>query len=1137
MEEIRLGLIAPEGAARSERAEAIERAATIACAELNAAGGVLGRRLALRVDARGGDPEGAVAAAAALVDVGCVALLGDLAEDAEVAALSRVARPRGIPLLRVAPCDGCPSLGEAAHVCVKAFAAAAEAAGCVVGAALGEALACVSVDECGAHLVRARGDGSFEVLASLGPPSPMESTPLADELRLQAQILAQLSEAVVLLRASDGVVVYANVAAARLFACEEVALLGRPLLAGPEDAERGPRLRSLDMPAALRRRGRWRGDVEATTCEGAPLWCAVTASASTHPLHGEVWIAALSDVSERRRLAEELARQRDFASTLLEIAPAIVLLLDPEGRIVHANSQFEEISGCLSAASVGADWFADHVPARERPAIRALFARALGGETSRGRVYPLITCRGDELAVEWHTRPIRGPDGEVSAVILVGIDVSERVRAEAALRESEARHRRLFEEAPIGICVVDAQGRFLSLNPAALRIAGAADEGALVGASILESVTEHERPRIAALLATAAAGEPARFEFVSARGPSFLATFTPHRDGEVLAMATDMTEQRQAAEALRIKDAALAGALDGVAIADRGGTITYVNDAFLGLWGHRDVAEVLGRPVLDFWEEPAAAAAVVVELMRDGTWSGELNARRVDGSIRVFRVSANAVRDGDGAVVAIMASFSDETERIEAERRRQLAEARTRESEARYQRAERGTNDGLWESNLTTGASYRAPNVAAILGFAPGELAPGFATFIDLVHPDDRGSILTSMERLRVGGEAIDVEVRMRRRSGEYLWVRSRGQITLVEGPGGVIEEVITGSISDVSRLKAAEARLQEASRIAGLGAWELDLISGRTWWSPQQYALNGVEPSAPVDQERFLEIVHPDDRAGIKAALDRVFVEDVIEQDYRIVRLDGEVRHFHGVATLTRGADGVPLKIAGTNLDVTARVVADEAIRRSLAEKEILLREIHHRVKNNLQVVGGYLHFHSKRLTVPADAAVLAELRQRIDAMSLIHQRLYLASDVACVDFGDHVRALVAEMRRSSARPTAIAIAVEAEPIALPIEVAMPASMIVCELISNIHKYAFPEGQEGRASVAVRRRGGEVELAVDDEGVGLPAGFEPGADGSFGWTLVRSLVDQLDGSLAIDAAARPGVHVRISFADPAFVS
>lgn len=561
-----------------------------------------------------------------------------------------------------------------------------------------------------------------------------------------------------------------------------------------------------------------------------------------------------------------------------------------------------------------------------------------------------------------------------------------------------------------------------------------------------------------------------------------------------------------------------------VLVSARDGTVVYNNAAAEQLFGC-DEGELVGHSLVHLGETGIApnlgSTEMAHALTQAGTWQGDIAATRTDGEPLWCAVRASAFTHPFHGEVWLAAV------RDVGEQRR--AENALRESEARYRRAEQGTNDGLWEWDIATGTNYFSPRWCAILGYDPNGLRFHVDTFTELVHPDDRADVWGAIQRHDQLGQPYDVEFRMRHKDGEYRWVRSRGQMSCDERNGG---KRMTGSISDVSKQKQAEERLLEAHRLAGLGAWEQDLGTGATWWSDHQYLVNGVEPGTPITSDSFLQLIHPDDRLEFAAGYQRVFAEGTLVHDYRIVRPDGQIRHVRGIATLTRDASGRPVRMSGTNQDITASVRAEESIRRSLAEKETLLREIHHRVKNNLAIVGSLVHFQSRKLSSEKDVEALAELRQRIQAMSLVHDRLYQNHDVAHVDFADYVQMLTTDLCRSAAKSSSLRIEVTSDEICLPIEIAMPAGQILCELITNVLKYAFPGGGSGHAAVSVRRVDRDIVLAVDDDGIGLPAGFDPHAGTSFGWLLVRTLVKQLSGAFEVSRGGA-GAHVRITF--PAF--
>jgi PAS domain S-box-containing protein len=338
-------------------------------------------------------------------------------------------------------------------------------------------------------------------------------------------------------------------------------------------------------------------------------------------------------------------------------------------------------------------------------------------------------------------------------------------------------------------------------------------------------------------------------------------------------------------------------------------------------------------------------------------------------------------------------------------------------------------------------------------------------------------------------------------------------------------------------RTAKSEERLRLALEASGQATWEMDLRAMRIVYSPEPAYMLGSFPEGLLgrDWDAFLTVVHPDDRERLVAAFaaHRVGEAAKCQVEFRLRTRSGAWKWIlvHG-KVVERAADGSPVRMLGTLTDIDDRKDAELKIASSLREKETLLREIHHRVKNNLQVISSLLYFQGKKLQGPEVAAVFADLRQRILVMSLVHERLYTSNDVARVDFGEYVSALVTEIGRFFATRPGIRVEVAAEDVRLPIQQALPGGMIVCELVTNVLKYAFPGRREGRATVSVRKQDARVVVAVDDDGVGFPDGFERGTANSFGWELIRTLTLQLGG--AVEAVTDRGAHVRVSFPAPA---
>jgi len=226
--------------------------------------------------------------------------------------------------------------------------------------------------------------------------------------------------------------------------------------------------------------------------------------------------------------------------------------------------------------------------------------------------------------------------------------------------------------------------------------------------------------------------------------------------------------------------------------------------------------------------------------------------------------------------------------------------------------------------------------------------------------------------------------------------------------------------------------------------------------------------------------------------------------------------------------------EIAGVVLvfrDVTERKQAEERIKKSLKEKEVLLREVHHRVKNNMQVISSLLRLQSGVLEDKKAVVIFKECQDRVRSMSLVHEKFYRSKDLLNIDFAEYIKELTDGLVRSyGIDASKIAIKINVKGVSLGINLAIPCGLLVNELISNSLKHAFPKGRRGEIKVSLRpTEKGRIELIIGDNGVGLPKDLDFRKTKSLGLQLVNTLVkDQLDGEIELDRSA--GTKFEIKF-------
>jgi len=257
-------------------------------------------------------------------------------------------------------------------------------------------------------------------------------------------------------------------------------------------------------------------------------------------------------------------------------------------------------------------------------------------------------------------------------------------------------------------------------------------------------------------------------------------------------------------------------------------------------------------------------------------------------------------------------------------------------------------------------------------------------------------------------------------------------------------------------------------------------------------------------------------------------------EEGWRM-RKDGSRFWASVVVTAVRDPSGAIEGFAKVTRDVTERRHQDDELRarqaqlvQHLKERDVLLQEIHHRVKNNLQVISSLINMQMRKLEAGASRAALEECQTRVLAIALIHEKLYQSKDYAHIQFADYARSLAANVFHTlGISQSAITLELAIEPIPLSIDRAIPCGLLINELITNALKHAFPGDRSGTVRVSLARAGDLLRLEVRDNGVGLPDTWDAYTASSMGLQLIVTLTEQLGGTLAVDGHGGASFQVR----------
>jgi len=347
----------------------------------------------------------------------------------------------------------------------------------------------------------------------------------------------------------------------------------------------------------------------------------------------------------------------------------------------------------------------------------------------------------------------------------------------------------------------------------------------------------------------------------------------------------------------------------------------------------------------------------------------------------------------------------------------------------------------------------------------------------------------------------------------------------LLKGSGGyIIQSAVETALKlfnkcqsfekKITILKNKENLLNEAQRLAHIGHWHWELTEKALYWSSEIYNIFGVNPETfMVSAENFEKLIHPDDLKQFLEQRQYMLDHELDKEiEHRIIRNGGEIRHVIERAKVIRSENGQAISVMGTVQDITERRLAEETIKKQLSEKETLLKEVHHRIKNNIGSIEGLLSMQIKSLVNPETVSVLQDTIGRVKSMGILYEKLLISDEYKECPAKNYIETLVDSILAlfSDSR---ITIEKKIGDFNLVSKKLFAVGIIINELLTNIMKYAFTNNSNRQITIALEKVKKRVTLTVQDNGKGLPEGFNMDSAQGFGLKLVRMLCEQLDGT------------------------
>jgi PAS domain S-box-containing protein len=868
---------------------------------------------------------------------------------------------------------------------------------------------------------------------------------------------------------------------------------------------------------------------------GHPIWVHHSSNVVRLGKEEEPFAIGVSvDITARKEAEEALKKTRDF--------------LDQTGRMARVggwelNADIMEVTWTEETFRIHEIYRETEPPLEEairffHPEDRPMLRAAIECGLRHGIPYDLelrfVTAKGNELWVRTLARPIL--DGErVSKLVGTFQDITDRKTTEEALRKQRDMLAQAERLADIGSWEWEVAADKTTWSKQLHRITGIpSDRGAPKWAEQRRLYPPEDWERLSRAVESAInEGKSYELEIQVIREDGeirhciaygFPETGLDGHAKRLFGSLQDITKRKEAEEKLKRSQERFRIILENmgeeVYVHDLQGRFLLVNRAARENTGYpggqllqmnvADIAEnlPLASEARNFWSDIPLHAPVRLEAEH----------RRADGSHYLADLTLTHISMHDEPAILVLAR--DITDRKQAEQA-------LREREAMHRIISELATDYFYrvkiEASGTISIDWVSESFERVTSYAPDELNQ-FETWLSKIHPEDLENLEKNTEYL-LANRPVWSHYRFATRNGETRWLADRLHPEWSAEENRVVGAY--GAVRDITERKKSEEALAEsgarfraifeqaAAGIATATAEGMFLEANRTLCDMLGYTAEELGGLSVYD------LTFPDDRE--KQVNEEQPVRDgksdTIRLEKRFLHKNGHPVWANLASNVVRDEAGNIQYVIGVVVDIDQRKRMEAALLEALEEKEILLREIHHRTKNNMQSILSLLRIHSRMEPGASFQSVFEDCRGRIEAMALIHEALYQSDDLVRIHFQTYLKKLCRNLARVHAgRINGVSVEVAPTEVSLNMDQGIAVGMVIAELISNAFKHGFPSGGRGTVAISLGQpEPGMVELTVSDNGAGLPPDLDIHRTESLGLKLVSGTVQrELGGTLEL---------------------
>ena len=861
--------------------------------------------------------------------------------------------------------------------------------------------------------------------------------------------------------------------------------------------------------------------------------------------------SVINDVDEKVRKEKELLESEQRFKLLSEASQEGILIHN-KGEILEVNDLLCSLVGYSKKELIGKNAY-DLVERKYRN-----LAKEKEGSTESHQINIFKKDKTSFIGeVQAREIPYKGKQVRVAAVR----DITRRVKAEKELIESRERFKEVVEHSPDGMIIHEGEVAIYA-NDTALEIMGIKHFKDFVKVPYTDFIDEKFHAKSKKRMARAAAGEKLDFEpirlkrqdgsFVDIETKPLRMTFgnkevilvVLHDISErlqlekeqlraELAEETNIELNKEIKERLRVEEelnttqqytkSIIESSLDVICATDESGKVTEFNRAAQKTFGYSR-EEVVGKNVSILYVDKTKTLGKQVK--KTGFYAGEVLNKRKNGEEFISYLAASVLKNKKGKTIGLMGVSRDITEIRKAQN---LLE----QSEEKYRDLFENATDLIQSVDHKGKILFVNNSWKEALGYTDEEIKN--INIFEIISPKKKAHCLEIFGKIFKGEKFENIEVVFITKEGEEIIAEGNVSVKFEEG----IPVSTRGIFRNVTANRISRNKLiEKEQRLSAIINNSEDLILS----IDKNY--NIIEFNQAVEKlvkQRYgktvvpgmsvFETVNPEWIDRFTVIYEKVFKGKLYHEVFTAEE-QGTTAYYETFYNPIKNAEGKTNGIAIFSQDITRREINERKVKLALNEKEILLKEVHHRVKNNLQVVSSILNLQSAYIEDENILMLLSESQNRIKSMSFIHEALYQTKDFSSIDFKEYILNLSNNLIHSyQIYGDLVDLVLNVEKVLLNLDQAIPCGLIVNELFSNALKYAFEPNTAGSITIALTHNNkDEIKLIVKDNGKGLPNNFDFRKTESLGLQLVTTLVEQIDGTINCETKKGKGTAFIIEF-------